>query len=198
MTQSQSPIRILDIGSGSESVAKIVFSHLDIEVTRLDGTPETNPDILHDITQPLPYNLIRQFDIVYISHVMEHIDRMKVIEVFKNVIQAVKDRGEVWVIVPSLEWAANEIINHREGIHVQMNIFGGQTYPLDYHRCGFTLAGLRQMVELCGLFIRKAYQSPFGIVYNGNEYPSLQNVVIAIRVDEIEEERESGAERGGI
>ena len=79
MTQSQSPVRILDIGSGSESVAKIVFSHLDIEVTRLDGTPETNPDILHDITQPLPYNLIRQFDIVYISHVMEHIDRMKVI-----------------------------------------------------------------------------------------------------------------------
>ena len=193
MTQSKSPVRILDVGSGSGSVAKTVFANLDPEVVRLDGTPETNPDILHDITTPLPDELKNAFDIVYVSHVLEHIDRMKVIETFRNIIPAVKNYGEVWVIVPSLEWAANEIINYRDGIHVQMNVFGGQTYAFDYHKCGFTLVGLRQVVELCGLFVRKAYQSPFGIVFNGKEYPSLQNVVVAIRADEISERRDGGA-----
>lgn len=191
MQPSKSNVKILDVGSGPNSVAKTVFEHLETDVTRMDGNPENNPDILHDITEPLPDELKGKFDIVYISHVLEHIDRMKVIDVFRNVIQAARNLGEIWVIVPSFEWAANEIINRREGIHVQMNVFGGQAGPLDYHRCGFTLASLRQMVELSGLVVRKAYQSPFYIGFNEKEYASLQNVVIAIRVDALNDPKEA-------
>lgn len=179
-----SSVKVLDIGSGAESVAKQVFSHLEIEVTRLDADAEVNPDILHDITQPLPEELHGAFDIVYVSHVLEHIDRLKVIEAFRNATKAMKNLGEIWVLVPSMEWAANEIINRREGVHVQANLFGGQRSPFDYHRCGFTLSALRQLAELSGLIIRKAYQSPFTVSFDNKEYVSLQNVVIAIRFDQ--------------
>jgi len=177
-------VRILDVGCGSDSVAAKVFDWIeDKEVVRLDGNPDNNPEILHDITEPLPPELHNSFDIVYMSHVLEHIDRVKVIDTFRYVISAVKNLGEVWVIVPALEWAANEIIQKRDGIHVQGMIFGGQNAPLDYHRCGFTLFALRQLVEICGLLVRKAYQSPFTISMENREWNCIQNVIVAIRYD---------------
>jgi hypothetical protein len=91
--------------------------------------------------------------------------------------------GEVWIIVPSLEWAANEIINQRNSLAVQATIFGGQLDPFDAHLCGFDLANLRRQVEICGLIVRKAYQSPFSFTLNGKEYGSLQNIVIGARYD---------------
>lgn len=185
-------VKILDVGSGIGSVAEKVFDFIqDKEITRLDADERVNPDIVHDITQPLPEEMRGQYDVVYISHVLEHVDRLKVIETFRNVIAAVRNLGEVWVVVPSMEWAANEIINRREGIHVQANIFGGQLTPFDYHKCSFTLFSLRQMVELCGLIIRRAYQSPFVIQLDGNRYNSLQNVVVAARYDALNDPAEA-------
>ncbi len=177
-------IRILDIGSGPESVAAQIFESIEEkEIIRLDADPENSPDILHDITRPLPEEMRSQFDLVLASHVLEHVDRMQVVGTFRNVISAVKNRGEVWILVPSLEWTANEIINQRDGIHVQLAFFGGQKNPWDFHRCGFTLASLRQMVELCGLIVKKAYQSPFTIFSGETQFSAVQNIVIGARYD---------------
>jgi hypothetical protein len=189
-------VKILDVGSGIASVAEQVFDWIeDKEITRLDGLEEVKPDILHDITEPLPQELHNAFDIVYMSHVLEHIERMKVIPTFRYVISALKPMGEIWVVVPSLEWAANEILSKRDGIHIQGMLFGGQNHPLDYHKTGFTLSGLRQLVEICGLLVRKAYQSPFGIELAERHFNCIQNVVVAIRYEDekTKEERANGA-----
>lgn len=177
-------VKILDVGSGSESVAAQVFDWIeDKDITRLDIDPALSPDILHDITCPLPDELRGAYDIVFVSHVLEHIDRTHVIDTFRNVAGAVRNMGEVWILVPSLEWAAGEILARREGLGVQGAIFGGQANEWDFHRTGFTLAALRQMVEICGLIIRKAYQSPFKIRFQEKEFGALQNIVIAVRYD---------------
>lgn len=180
-------LRILDIGSGAESVAAVVFQDQEKEITRLDADELLKPDICHDITTPLPEELIEQFDIVYCSHVMEHIDRIKVLPTLLNISKALKDKGELWVIVPSMEWAAMEIIKHNDGFHIQAHIFGGQQNPWDYHRTGFTLGSLRQSMQIIGLVPRKAYQSPFQISVThdgqGRLFDCLQNVVVAARVD---------------
>lgn len=180
-------LKILDIGSGPESVAAIVFKDEEKEITRLDANADLNPDVVHDITTPLPAELCDRFDIVYCSHVMEHIDRLKVLPTLQNLSRALRDRGELWVVVPSLEWVAREILNGRDGLHIQGHIFGGQATPWDYHRVGFTLLGLRQSLEVVGLVTRKAYQSPFEIEVSINDqkhiYHCLQNVVIGARVD---------------
>lgn len=181
--------RILDVGSGPESVAAQMFGGVpDLEIVRMDADPANNPDILHDITQPFPEEWRSQFDLVLAAHVFEHIERDSVVNAFRNVISAVKNRGEVWILVPSLEWAANEVINKRDGVHVQKMLFGSQESPLQTHRCGFTLASLRQMVEICGLIVRKAYQSPFTIISNDREFACIQNIVIGARYDGLDED----------
>lgn len=185
-------VRILDVGSGPGSVAEQIFGSIpDKEIVRLDADPELNPDILHDITQPLPEELRSAFDLVLADHVLEHVERNKVVDTFRNVISAVKNHGEVWILVPSLEWAANEVINKRDGVHVQAMLFGSQVNSLQTHRCAFTLASLRQMVEICGLIIRKAYQSPFTAVVNGREFGCIQNIVIGARYDGLNDPAEA-------
>ena len=187
---SENIAQILDIGCGPESIAPVIYSHIEhMQVTRLDGLAENKPDVLHDITQPLPEELLGAFDIVLASHVVEHVDRDQVNIVMRNIASAVRNHGEVMVIVPAMEWAAREILEGRENAGVQGAIFGGQQNPLDYHRCGFTLKSLRYMIELAGLIPRKAYQSPLTIEMYGHTTNALQDIVIATRIDELSESK---------
>ena len=185
---SENIVKILDVGSSANSIATTIYGHIpNLQVTRLDISPEAEPDVLHDITQPLPEELQGAFDIVLASHVIEHVDRDMVNVVMNHIASAVRNHGEVMVIVPSLEWACREILAGHENAGVQGIIFGAQRDKWDYHRCGFTLKALRFMVELTGLVVRKAYQSPMMVSLYGHDYPAIQNVVIATRIDELNE-----------
>ena len=175
-------VKILDIGSGVASVASVVFDDIqDKQIVRADVNPDLKPDVIFDITKSLPEELKGQFDIVYCSHMMEHIDRNKVFAAMDNLIAAAKDMGEIWVIVPSMEWAANEILRGRDGIHIQGHIFGGQSNEWEYHRSGFTLSALRFLFESRKILVRKAYQAPFTLGYENREFQCVQNVVIGLK-----------------
>ena len=175
-------VKILDIGSGVASVASVVFDDIqDKQIVRADVNPDLKPDVIFDITKPLPEELKGQFDIVYCSHMMEHIDRNKVFAAMDNLIAAAKDMGEIWVIVPSMEWAANEILRGRDGIHIQGHIFGGQSNEWEYHRSGFTLSALRFLFESRKILVRKAYQAPFTLGYENREFQCVQNVEIGLK-----------------
>ena len=47
------------------------------------------------------------------------------------------------------------------------------------------------MVEICGLVVKKSYQSPFTIIDNGKEYGCIQNIVIGARYDIISDPAEA-------
>lgn len=181
---------ILDVGAGPESMADIAFEHIpDRKVVRLDGDRRLKPDIVHDITKPLPSKLHGQFDIIYCSHVIEHLDRNRVIPTLGHLKKGLKNLGEIWVLVPSLEWAALQIINNRQaGPEIQGLIYGSQTGPYQYHKVGFTLVDLRVVMESLGYVIRKAHQAQFQIAFNfdgqNKVYDVIQNVVIAARYDQ--------------
>ena len=176
-------LNILDVGSGPESIAAIVFGEDTGTVIRLDMDPDVHPDYVHDIIQPLPSELHDRFDVVYASHVLEHIPRMQVVEVVRNLAKALKDGGELWFVVPSLEWIAQEIYRGRYDPIVLGFIYGGQSDEYDYHKCGFTLIGLRSLLKLAGLVERKAYQSIFTMTIGEDEFQAIQNVVIGMRHD---------------
>lgn len=175
-------MKVLDIGSGPNSVASITFE--GAEILRLDIDPELNPDVLHDITKPFPPELHGQFDAIYCSHVLEHIPRAQVIGTVMNMLAPLRVGGELWVIVPSLEWAAREILKDQPSSVMIPHIFGSQSNEWQYHRCGFTLNLLRQIFELAGFVPRQAYQAPFIITSSGKDFPSLQNIVVGMKYEE--------------
>ena len=179
-------MRVLDIGSGPNSVASITFA--GAEVLRLDVDPELNPDVVHDITKPFPEDLHNTFDAIYCSHVLEHIPRAEVINTLKNLVAPLKPGGELWVIVPAMEWAARELLKDTPSPVVVPFIYGGQSNEWQYHKCGFTLNLLRQLFVLAGFVPRQAYQSPFTITSGDKDFPALQNIVIGMKYVEVPHE----------
>lgn len=186
-------VQILEIGRGIEGHTVIdvenMFSHLeDKKITLCDTNPEYEPDIVHDIRDPFPAEWWEHFDIVVLSHVLEHIEYFKVIPTLKNIRDVMRSGGEMWIFVPSLEWVCQEIEADRETVALQASLYGGQFNDNEYHKSGFTLNTLRQVVETIGFIVRKAHQSIFNIQFDGEgmepqQYQAVQNVVVAMRYD---------------
>ena len=187
-------IKILDVGSAGDGDGandlQVVFGGAgELEVTRLDIRKSVKPDIVHDICKPLPNRYKEAFDIVFASHVMEHIDRAKVMDAFKTIYSTVKVGGELYVVVPSMEYVAAEIYFNRMNLAIQASLFGAQNHPGDYHKVGFTLNWLRFILErVLGMSIRKAYQAPLTLEIEDEPITVLQNVVIGLKVEKIEED----------
>lgn len=172
---------VLDIGSGANPA-----QFPDAVVVRVDINPETRPDIVHDIREPFPPAMHGTYDVVYCSHMLEHIPYKQVIGVLKNMGQVLRENGECHVIVPALEWVAREVAKDNPSPALQGALFGSQENEWQFHRSGFTLSLLRQVMTMAGLTVRLATQSYFGITTNtGSESEQLhkvtQNVVVAYK-----------------
>jgi SAM-dependent methyltransferase len=178
---SERKAAVLDVGAGAEGTAQAHFA--DAVIYRLDVDPAVGPDFLHDIRQPLPEDLRDRFDVVFCSHVVEHVERHLVLDTVRNLASAVRPGGELWILVPSMEWVASELRKDKPSPATIAAIYGMQSNEWQYHKCGFTLFMLRQVIERAGLIPRRAYQAPLTITLNGKAYPCLQNVVVAMRYD---------------
>ena len=159
----------------------LTFANQDIHITTLDADPQAQPDILHDFTDPLPKEWIGKFDILYLSHVLEHILRAKLAQVMTNCRFALREKGELWIYVPSLEWACKEILAGRETMVVQGALYGGQKDELDLHRCAFTLQSLVQLVAHQGFDIKQAGTGKFLCGWGDKVYEIPQNVVVGVK-----------------
>lgn len=185
-----SQVSVLDIGcsAGNPAAESILEFIEDKRITRLDIDPAVAPEVLHDITLPLPEDLQGKFDIVVAAHVLEHIRRADVTQVLRNIVTAVREMGEVWILVPSLEWASDQIRVGRDNEVVQRVVFGNQDDPYQFNHCGFTLNALRTHAEVCGMLVRKAYQSPRVMTLYDKQWTTVQNVVIGMRLPEPKED----------
>lgn len=174
--------KLLDVGSGPEKGNTARF-YPKMEIVRLDVDPDVQPDIVHDVLTPLPPELHGQFDGVFLSHVLEHFGWRAVVPVLKNLRDALKPGGEILILVPSLEWAAEQIMAEHPQATLQAVLYGSQSNDWQYHRSGFTLTGLRQVLRHAGYIEEYVAQGDFHIRMNDRDYTSLQNVALAKRVD---------------
>ena len=192
---SHEKVALLDIGAGAEGTAQAFFP--EAVIFRLDADPEVNPDFVQDIREPFPEELHNRFDIVFASHVLEHVERHRVPETVGHLKSALRDGGELWLLVPSLEWVANELRKDQPSPATIAAIYGMQSNPYQYHKSGFTLFMLRKIIERVGLIPRRAYQGPLTITLNGKPYDALQNILVAMRNDN-GRQIEAGALLSGI
>lgn len=128
--------RIIDIGCGPQ------YRGFEEGIAiRYDIDERWNPDYRGDVRQ-LPFG-DGSFDIVFSSHVLEHLGRHETIPVLKEWIRILKPDGELRLVLPNIMWAAQNIINH-EGRNPKvdndiMNVFyGAQSSEYDFHKTGFT------------------------------------------------------------
>lgn len=88
---------------------------------------------------------------IYASHLLEHIEHARVVDVLKLWYRKLALGGTITLNVPDLEWAAKQIVkytqgafldgyyNQWEGEHGLMSIiYGSQSHEGEYHKSGFS------------------------------------------------------------
>jgi predicted SAM-dependent methyltransferase len=151
--------RILDIGCG-----EMHREFADGDTVRVDIRDECNPDYRCDIRQ-LPFG-DEEFDIAFSSHVLEHFDRREHLELLKEWLRVVKRGGEIRIVVPSIQWAAERLasgepLNAEMEMHIMNVLYGAQSNPYDYHKTGFTPTSLATTIKNLGCEVIKCETDNF-------------------------------------
>ena len=105
-------------------------------------------DIIADAYK-LPFK-DRCFDHIYSSHAIEHFPHCEVKEVLREWIRVLKDRGTFELRCPDLQARALLFFLKPSWQNVR-NIYGGQDYLENYHKCGFSYGLLKELLEEVGL-----------------------------------------------
>jgi predicted SAM-dependent methyltransferase len=134
----------IDIGAGASP--KDGFVSVDLYASA---------DIQDDITK-LDHFKDNTVTAVNTSHVLEHISFDDIPKAFSQVYRVLTPGG-LWTIeVPDLEWILKDFLNTPEskrwGWKIQ-TIFGLQNHPGEFHKTGFTVARLGELLISTG-FIR--------------------------------------------
>jgi predicted SAM-dependent methyltransferase len=105
---------------------------------------DVRPDYRCDLRK-LPF-ATKEFDIVFSSHVLEHFERSEIGEVLNEWTRIMKDDGELRLVLPNLEWAAQHIMNKEIDGDVMNVLYGMQSYELNFHKCGFIPQTVEQLL----------------------------------------------------
>ncbi len=117
--------RVLDLG-GDKNSDYLRFFRGQFKTTTLNFSEKTQPDIVHDLEQPLPV-AGGSYEHVLLINVLEHIFEYRAL--LRESVRVLKMRGSIIILVPFL--------------------FPVHPSPEDYHR--FTASALQRELELLGL-----------------------------------------------
>ena len=147
MQRVENPKKMVDLGCGN------TVWDFEGEGTplRVDIREETEPDYRSDL-RDLPF-ADGQFSIAFSSHVLEHFKRDEIDTVLDEWIRILEDGGELRLVVPNLEWAAQNILDGKLDFNTLNVLYGQQTYKENFHKMGFTPKSLRLLLEDRGLKI---------------------------------------------
>jgi predicted SAM-dependent methyltransferase len=106
-------------------------------------------------------------DVIYSSHVLEHLDYLnEIANTLKDWLRALKPGGLVQISVPDLAVLARLMSDSRldkaQRFHVMRMIFGGHTHSYDYHQTGLTEEFLKDFLEAAG-FVQVERVRPFDL-----------------------------------
>lgn len=174
-------MKVLVIG-GNDREAQTLWPGCEVET--MDANPEKGATYTHD-AQTMPDGLAERFDKVLASHVLEHIPYWETVQVLKEWGKVLKTGGELHVIVPSLEWVAEQLLEEQPSIAILPHLHGGLTSPWDVHLGMFTMRRLRSVMEQAGFGVFLARTGPYHIMAMGKEEIAEQHYVCGMKKEAV-------------
>jgi predicted SAM-dependent methyltransferase len=177
-------LKILEIGAGPKPQAQDIWK--DAEIETLDADEQYKPTYLCN-AEKIPEELYEKYDALLASHVLEHFPNWKVLNVLKEWRKVVKiNTGQVHIVVPSFEWAAEQALSEHPSPGTLPHLFGGNVTQWDIHKTAFTMRHLRVLFEAAGLAVIRARTGPYNINAYGQIVVAEQHYVCGLRKPEVE------------
>lgn len=129
------------------------------------------------------------FSALYASHVLEHFDYVREIDVvLTEWFRVLKPGGQLFISVPDLETLARlfldtENLNEEERFHITRMIFGGHTDAYDYHQSGISEAILRRYLQHAG-FVDITRVERFGL-FDDTSNLEFKGIPISLNIQAI-------------
>lgn len=139
MMQLKSPIK-LNLGCFNKKLPG--FINVDIR-------EEVNPDVVDDAFQ-LDQFQENSVDLIYSSHMLEHLSFGKSYETLKRWYQILKIGGILRLAIPDVEAACKWYLEHRNLYDVRTVFWGSQLHPFDFHYHGWDFQSLKTDLNRIG------------------------------------------------
>lgn len=89
-------------------------------------------------------------DLIYVSHVLEHIGRLEYMKVLKRWHELLSIGGILRIAVPDFEQVVNHYNKFKDLSLLRGFLYGGQTYAENYHYCAWDFNSLKNDLEKIG------------------------------------------------
>lgn len=137
----------LNIGCGTNKLAGWV---------NIDSVPEVKPDLVHDITEPLPF-ADQSVDEILADGILEHFDKYMRFLVFYEWVRVLKVGGKINIGVPDFQKTCFRYFKFGFNNFVDF-IFGENLWNSKYylghfgnHKWGYSAKTLKEFVQIFGI-----------------------------------------------
>lgn len=114
----------------------------------LDFRRTVSVDVIAD-ARKLPFRN-GSFDYVFSSHLIEHFSHREISRVLTEWTRVLRTGGTIEIRCPDLRARAFLFVLNPTS-HSMGNIYGGQDYAGNYHKCGFSYGLLKRHLQSCGI-----------------------------------------------
>lgn len=150
----------------------------------LDIQPGPNVDYVGDIRNLSGFT-DSHFDVIYASHVLEHISyQNELIQALKDIFRILKPGGKFFASVPDLEILCH-IFLHKEAtkqnrFQIMRMMFGGQMDKHDFHHAGLTAEFLTDYLVATGF--REIYRVPEFNIFNDSSSLRFAGILVSLNL----------------
>ncbi len=150
----------------------------------LNAIKSPNVDYLGDVRDLSQFNN-NEFDIIYASHIMEHLGYQRDLpNVLNNLYRILKKGGKLFIGVPDLDTLCRLFVHDQSGPEEQYEImrmmFGGQTDEYDFHFVGLNAVFLHHFLNDAGF--NDVYRVPEFNIFNDTSSLRFGGILISLNV----------------
>lgn len=144
------------------------------------GLPIASCDQIDIMT--LEEHKTERYDIIAVFMCLQCLEPKKVPDALQIMHNMLNIRGELYVVAPSFDWAAEQAFTEEPHPMVHMMICGTEAVP---HRTVMTLQWLRRLMEFLGFVVRVATPEQYKVAIDDKTNINLvRNLVVGWKLEE--------------